>query len=160
MPETFTTAFAARLNSLCAVEVKEAADGDVMAPGRVLIAPGNRHTMLRRSGRRYSVAVSEGALVSRHRPSVDVLFRSVAQAAGPGAVGAILTGMGDDGAQGLLEMRQAGAYTIAQDEASCVVFGMPKEAIARGAVQQVVPLAGIAAAILAAARPSAGRRTG
>lgn len=157
MPETFTTAFAARLDRLCGVEVREAADGDVVASGRVLIAPGNRHAIVQHDGGRYRVYLSDGPLVSRHRPSVDVLFRSVAQAAGARAVGAILTGMGDDGARGLFEMRQAGARTIAQDEATCVVFGMPKEAIARGAVQEVVPLDGVAAAILQAGRPAGGK---
>jgi len=148
MPETFTTAFAARLNALCAAEVSEARDGEQVLAGRVLVAPGNRHLTLRREGGRYVAQVAEGPLVSRHRPSVDMLFRSVARAAGARAVGAILTGMGADGAEGLLEMRTAGARTLAQDEASCVVFGMPKEAIARGAAQRVVPLDGMAAAIL------------
>jgi two-component system chemotaxis response regulator CheB len=154
MPELFTRAFAQRLDSLCRIEVKEAADGDRVWEGRALIAPGNRHTMLRRSGAHYIVRVADGPLVSRHRPSVNVLFRSVAQAAGPNAVGVIMTGMGDDGADGLLEMRQAGARTIAQDEASCVVFGMPREAIARGGVQEVAPLPRIARQILAFARHS------
>ncbi len=161
MPEAFTTAFAARLDALCAVEVREAADGDLVVAGRVLLAPGNRHMMLRRSSGRYAVEVADGPLVSRHRPSVDVLFRSVAQAAGSRAVGAILTGMGDDGAQGLLEMRQAGARTIAQDEATCIVFGMPKEAIARGAVHEVVPLDRIGATVLSASlRAGADGRAG
>jgi two-component system, chemotaxis family, protein-glutamate methylesterase/glutaminase len=150
MPETFTTAFAARLNAACAAEVREARDGDVVRPGLVLIAPGNRHLSLRRERDCYVAQIIDGPLVSRHRPSVDVLFRSVAQAAGPRAVGAILTGMGEDGAAGLLEMSQAGAYTIAQDEASCVVFGMPREAIERGAARVVVPLPAVAAAILGA----------
>lgn len=149
MPEVFTAAFAARLDTLCAVEVKEAADGDVVRSGRVLIAPGDRHTMVRRVGAQYSVWVSDGPLVSRHRPSVDVLFRSVAQVAGCHASAAILTGMGADGAEGLLEMRTAGAFTVAQDEATCVVFGMPREAIKRGAATQVLPLDLVAAAILA-----------
>jgi two-component system chemotaxis response regulator CheB len=140
MPEKFTAAFARRLNDLCAVSVKEAEDGDVVLRGQVLIAPGNRHMLLQRSGARYYVAVKDGPLVSRHRPSVDVLFRSAAQFAGSNAVGILMTGMGDDGAKGLLEMRQAGASTMAQDEASCVVFGMPKEAIALGAADKVVPL--------------------
>jgi len=148
MPEHFTAAFAERLNRTCRIEVKEAADGDRVIEGRALIAPGNRHTLLRRSGPHYVVEVAEGPLVSRHRPSADVLFRSTALAAGANALGVILTGMGDDGAVGLLEMKQAGAATIAQDEASCVVFGMPKEAIARGAVDDVVPLDQIPAAIL------------
>jgi two-component system chemotaxis response regulator CheB len=149
MPEVFTRAFAARLDTLCTAEVKEAADGDELRPGRVLIAPGDRHTMLRRSGSGYVVAVTDGPLVSRHRPSVDVLFRSVAQVAGRHAAGALLTGMGDDGAQGLLEMREAGAFTVAQDEASCVVFGMPREAIKRGAARHVLPLDHIAGVLLA-----------
>ncbi len=140
MPEHFTRAFADRLNSLCAMEVKEAEDGDTLAPGRVLIAPGNRHMVLRRSGATYFVQVKDGPLVSRHRPSVDVLFRSAARYAGRNAVGVLLTGMGSDGAEGLLEMRKAGAETVAQDEQSCVVFGMPKEAIALGAATHVSPL--------------------
>lgn len=148
MPEGFTAAFAQRLNQTCRIEVKEAANGDRIAAGRALIAPGNLHTLVRRNGAQYVVEVSDGPLVSRHRPSVDVLFRSVAQSAGLNAVGVIMTGMGNDGAEGLKEMRQAGAYTLAQDEASCVVFGMPKEAIERGAVDRVVNLSGIAAAIL------------
>ena len=148
MPEAFTRAFAERLDRSCRIEVKEAADGDRVLEGRALVAPGNRHLMLRRSGGHYAVEVADGPLVSRHRPSVDVLFRSVARAAGPNAVGAILTGMGDDGASGLLEMRQAGAATLAQDEASCVVFGMPKEAIERGAADDVVPLDQMASALL------------
>jgi two-component system chemotaxis response regulator CheB len=140
MPEGFTGAFARRLNECCDVSVKEAASGDDLHPGRVLIAPGDRHLIVHRRGPHYYVEVTRGPLVSRHRPSVDVLFRSVATSAGPNAVGAILTGMGDDGADGLLEMKRAGARTIAQDEASSVVFGMPKEAIARRAVDQVVSL--------------------
>jgi len=152
MPELFTAAFARRLNDLCRVEVREAANGDRVIEGRALIAPGNRHTRLRRSGAHYTVEVSDGPLVSRHRPSVDVLFQSVARAAGPNAIGVILTGMGDDGADGLLDMHRAGAVTIAQDEASCVVFGMPKEAIARGAVEDVLALQRIPEALLAGAR--------
>lgn len=148
MPEIFTAAFALRLGQICRIEVKEAADGDRVITGRALIAPGNRHMILVRSGAHYAVKVTDGALVSRHRPSVDVLFRSVAQAAGPNAVGVIMTGMGDDGAEGLLEMKRAGAATLAQDEATCVVFGMPKEAIDRGAVDEVVPLPRILTAIL------------
>ncbi len=128
--------------------MKEAEDGDPVLEGRALIAPGNRHLLLRLDGDRYTVAVTDGALVSRHRPSVDVLFRSIAQTAGANAVGAILTGMGDDGAAGLLEMKQAGASTLAQDEETCVVFGMPRESIARGGVDEVVPLHQMAAAIL------------
>jgi len=144
MPEHFTRTFAQRLDSLCEVSVKEAEDGDTVMRGHVLIAPGGRHTLLQRQGARYLVSVREGPLVSRHRPSVDVLFRSAAQSAGANAVGVILTGMGDDGAQGLLEMRNAGARTFAQDEATSVVFGMPKEAIARGAAERVVPLGAVA----------------
>ncbi len=140
MPEKFTAALAARLNSLCEMEVKEATDGDRVLDGRVLIAPGGRHMQLQRSGARYVVAVRDGPLVNRHKPSVDVLFRSVAQCAGANAAGMILTGMGDDGARGLLTMRQAGAETTAQDEASCVVFGMPREAIRMGAAGEVLPL--------------------
>jgi two-component system, chemotaxis family, protein-glutamate methylesterase/glutaminase len=144
MPERFTKTFADRLNVLCTVEVKEAEDGDSVLPGRVLIAPGNKHMLLQRSGARYFVSIKEGPLVSRHRPSVDVLFRSAAKTAGSNAVGVILTGMGDDGAQGMQEMKEAGATTLAQDEASCVVFGMPKEAIARGCVDRILPLEQIA----------------
>ena len=148
MPEGFTAAFARRLNDNCAIEVREAADGDPMVPGRAYIAPGNRHTYVRRMGPTYFLEVRDGALVSRHRPSVNVLFRSVAQAAGPNAVGVLLTGMGDDGADGLLEMKRANAFTIAQDEASCVVFGMPREAILLGAAEEVLPLHRIPQAIL------------
>jgi len=152
MPESFTRAFAQRLDGLCEVSVKEAEDGDTVMRGHVLIAPGGlRHTMLERQGARYVVSVKEGPLVSRHRPSVDVLFRSAARSAGANAVGVIMTGMGDDGAKGLLEMRSAGARTLAQDEASSVVFGMPKEAIACGAAEKVVALDGIARALLQAA---------
>ncbi|ATQ68134.1 MULTISPECIES: protein-glutamate methylesterase/protein-glutamine glutaminase [Methylosinus] len=158
MPEHFTAAFARRLNGLCRVEVKEAEDGDLVHAGRVLIAPGNRHMLLQRNGTRYHVAIKDGPLVSRHRPSVDVLFRSAAQCAGANAIGVIMTGMGDDGAKGLLEMKQAGARTIAQDEQSCVVFGMPKEAIAIGAAEKIVPLGGVAREILIneLAEPSVG----
>src|SRR5581483_2821308 len=148
MPEHFTAAFARRLNELCRIEVKEAADGDRMTEGRALIAPGNHHLRLHRSGAHYVARVSQGAVVSRHRPSVDVLFRSVAWAAGPNAVGVILTGMGDDGAARMLEMREEGAATIAQDEKTSVVFGMPKEAILRGAAAEVVPLPLIPSIIL------------
>lgn len=148
MPEGFTAAFAQRLNASSKVEVKEAAYGDAIQPGRVLIAPGNQHLLVRRSGTRLYAQVTNGPLVSRHRPSIDVLFRSVAQAAGASATGVILTGMGDDGAAGLVEMRGAGAYTIAQDEATSVVFGMPKEAIARGGVYEVLPLDRIGEALL------------
>jgi len=148
MPEKFTASFAKRLNSLCEVDVKEAEDGDSVLRGRVLIAPGNLHTMIERSGANYRVSVRPGPLVSRHRPSVDVLFRSAARSAGSNAVGVIMTGMGDDGARGLEEMKQAGARTMAQDEGSSVVFGMPKEAIARGCVDKIAPLSQIAPEIL------------
>jgi two-component system chemotaxis response regulator CheB len=148
MPEGFTAAFAKRLNGICRIEIKEAADGDKVVPGRAYIAPGNRQTLVRRLGSTYFLEVRDGPLVSRHRPSVNVLFRSVAQAAGSSAIGILMTGMGDDGADGLLEMKQADALTIAQDEASCVVFGMPREAILRGAVHEVLSLSRIPSAIL------------
>lgn len=151
MPEMFTRAFAERLNKDCGIEVKEAMNGDRVRNGCALIAPGNHHMLLHRSGAHYIVEVMVGPLVSRHRPSVDVLFRSVAKSAGQNAVGVIMTGMGNDGAQGLLEMRNAGARTIAQDEASCVVFGMPKEAIALGAAEVVAPLSKIAGNTVSAA---------
>ena len=144
MPEQFTAAFASRLNGLCQIEVKEAQNNDRVIQGRALIAPGGKHMLLRRNGAQYFVEVVDGPLVNRHRPSVDVLFRSVAKCAGANALGVIMTGMGDDGAVGLLEMRKAGAQTLAQDEKSCVVFGMPKEAYKRGAVGRFVPLEGIA----------------
>ncbi|MCM2401592.1 chemotaxis response regulator protein-glutamate methylesterase [Rhizobium sp. S153] len=150
MPEKFTAAFARRLDSLCEVAVKEAVDGDPVLRGHVLIAPGDKHMLLERQGARYHVSVRTGPLVSRHRPSVDVLFRSAARSAGSNAMGVIMTGMGDDGARGMEEMHQAGAFNVAQDEASSVVFGMPKEAIARGGVDRVVPLDQIAREILAA----------
>jgi two-component system chemotaxis response regulator CheB len=152
MPEKFTAAFAKRLDSLCAVEVKEAEDGDAVLRGRVLIAPGNRHTSLQRKVSQYCVSVTDGPLVSRHRPSVNVLFRSAAQSAGRSAIGILMTGMGDDGADGLLEMRKAGAATVAQDEATSVVFGMPKEAIERGGACKIVPLEQIAGEIAQAGR--------
>jgi two-component system chemotaxis response regulator CheB len=148
MPPRFTTAFANRLNDLCEMEVREAKDGDSVLPGLALIAPGNYHMLLRRSGARYYVEVKTGPLVCHQRPSVDVLFHTVAQYVGANAVGVILTGMGRDGAKGMQEMRNAGARTIAQDEASCVVFGMPKEAIRQGGVEHVVPLRDIPNAIL------------
>jgi len=148
MPEHFTAAFAKRLNEICEITVKEAENDDTVVTGRALIAPGNRHMLLKRSGARFYVELVDGPLVSRHRPSVDVLFRSAARFAGGNAIGAIMTGMGDDGAQGLKEMHDGGSWTIAQDEATCVVFGMPNEAIKKGAVEQVVPLGGIAGAIL------------
>jgi two-component system, chemotaxis family, protein-glutamate methylesterase/glutaminase len=152
MPEAFTRAFANRLDGLCNISVKEAETNDTVLRGRALIAPGNHHMLLKRSGARYYVEIKEGPLVCRHRPSVDVLFRSAARYAGQNAVGVIMTGMGDDGARGMLEMKQAGAMTIAQDEASCIVFGMPKEAIQRGAVDKVLPLLSLAAAIVTCSR--------
>lgn len=148
MPEMFTKSFANRLNEICRITVKEAENGDSIIRGRALIAPGNQHMMINRSGARYYVEIKGGDLVNRHRPSVDVLFRSVSRFAGPNAVGVILTGMGDDGAKGLLEMKDAGAMTIAQDEKSCVVFGMPKEAIKLEAAQKIMPLNQIASAML------------
>ena len=149
MPEKFTAAFASRLDQLCDITVKEAENNDRVIPGRALIAPGGRHMLLRRAGAQYFVEVVDGPLVNRHRPSVDVLFRSVARAAGNNALGVIMTGMGDDGAAGLLEMHKAGAFTVAQDEQSCVVYGMPKEAVKRGAVDKIVPLDQIDREILA-----------
>ena len=150
MPERFTRAFAHRLDGLCRISVKEAESDDTVIRGRALIAPGNRHTLLKRSGARYYVEVRDGPLVCRHRPSVDVLFRSASRYAGKNAIGVIMTGMGDDGAKGMLEMKEAGAYTIAQDENTCVVFGMPKEAIKLRAVDEVIPLEAIARAVLRA----------
>jgi two-component system chemotaxis response regulator CheB len=148
MPEKFTAAFAARLDSLCQITVQEARNNDRVIQGRALIAPGGKHMLLRRNGAQYFVEVMDGPLVNRHRPSVDVLFRSVAKSAGANALGVIMTGMGDDGAAGLLEMRNAGARTIAQDEESCVVYGMPKEAVKRGAVERTVALNAIDKEIL------------
>jgi two-component system chemotaxis response regulator CheB len=152
MPELFTRAFANRLDGLCSITVKEAETNDTVIRGRALIAPGNHHLLLKRSGARYYVEVKDGPLVCRHRPSVDVLFRSAARYAGRNVVGVILTGMGDDGARGMLEMKQAGALTIAQDEATCVVFGMPKEAIKLNGVDKILPLQSVAGAILMHAR--------
>lgn len=151
MPAGFTGPFAERLDGLCAMEVRQAADGDALVPGVVLLAPGNKHMVVERSGASYQVRVRNGPLVHHQRPSVDVLFHSVARAAGRNTVGAILTGMGSDGARGLLAMKQAGGWTIAQDEASCVVFGMPKEAIRLDAADAVVPLNRVASAIMEAA---------
>jgi two-component system chemotaxis response regulator CheB len=148
MPEKFTASFAARLDGLCQISVAEAKSGDRVVPGRALIAPGGRHMLLRRSGAQYHVDVVDGPLVNRHRPSVDVLFRSVARCAGANALGIIMTGMGDDGATGLLEMRSSGARTVAQDEATCVVYGMPKEAVLRGAADRIVPLQSIGQEIM------------
>ena len=152
MPAHFTTSFAQRLNSECAVSVKEAEEGDHVIPGHVLIAPGGLHMLLQRSGANYFVTLRDGPPVCRQKPSVEVLFNSVEKYAGPNAVGAILTGMGDDGATGLLTMRQAGAHTIAQDEQSCVVFGMPKEAIARTAAEKIAPLSRVAETLINFAR--------
>ena len=152
MPEKFTAMFAERLNSLCQIEVLEAKNGDRVIPGRALIAPGGKHMMLRRNGAQYVVDVADGPLVNRHKPSVDVLFRSVAKFAGANALGIIMTGMGDDGARGMKEMHDAGAKTIAQDEQSCVVFGMPKEAIKLGVVDQTIPLNQIPSAIVSYGR--------
>lgn len=147
MPEHFTASFAARLDELCRIQVREAAHGDRILRGQALIAPGNRHLIVKRSGAMYHVELNDGPLVSRHRPSVDVLFRSVARYAGANAIGVIMTGMGDDGAKGLKEMKEAGARTIAQDEATCVVYGMPKVAVELGGVDQVLPLEAIAPAV-------------
>jgi two-component system chemotaxis response regulator CheB len=148
MPENFTAAFAKRLDSICRITVKEAKDNDTVVRGRALIAPGNHHALLKRSGARYYVEIKDGPLVSRHRPSVDVLFRSAARYAGKNAVGVIMTGMGDDGAHGMKEMHDAGAFTIAQDEASCVVYGMPQEAVKLGGVNKIMPLQSIAHEVL------------
>ncbi|MCA9619359.1 MAG: chemotaxis response regulator protein-glutamate methylesterase, partial [Myxococcales bacterium] len=150
MPERFTAMLAHRLNDLCQLEVREAGNGDRVVAGRALIAPGGKHMLLRRSGEHYLVEVADGPLVNRHRPSVDVLFRSVARYAGANALGVIMTGMGDDGCDGMRQMRDAGAHTIAQNEATCVVFGMPRRAIEAGAVCEVLPLADIAQAMLGA----------
>jgi two-component system chemotaxis response regulator CheB len=144
MPEMFTKSFANRLNEQCKINVKEAENRDPILRGHALIAPGNKHTLVKRSGARYYVEVVDGPLVNRHRPAVDVLFRSTAQYAGANAVGIIMTGMGDDGANGMVEMKEAGAFNIAQDEKSCVVFGMPKEAIKRNVVDKILPLDQIA----------------
>ncbi|MDH4234459.1 MAG: chemotaxis response regulator protein-glutamate methylesterase [Gallionella sp.] len=148
MPEHFTKSFADRLNGLCRISVKEAEHNERVLPGHAYIAPGHSHLLLKRSGANYMTVLDQGPLVNRHRPSVDVLFRSAANVAGGNALGIILTGMGKDGVVGLMEMKQAGSHTIAQDEASCVVFGMPKEAIAAGAVQEVLPLQSIACHVL------------
>jgi two-component system chemotaxis response regulator CheB len=148
MPEKFTAAFAKRLDGICEMEVREAANGDCVIPGRVLIAPGGRHMLLKRSGAQYRVDVVDGPPVSRHRPSVDVLFRSVSKAAGRNALGIIMTGMGDDGARGLKEMHEAGAKTLAESERTCVVYGMPKEAVKLGGVDHSLPLHEIPGAIM------------
>lgn len=148
MPKNFTAKFAERLNGLCKLEVREAKNGDRVLRGLALIAPGGQHMMLRRSGTSYYVEIADGPLVNRHKPSVDVLFRSVAQTAGRNAMGVILTGMGDDGARGMKEMHDAGARTVAEDESTCVVFGMPKEAIKFGGVDRVVALGSISVEII------------
>ncbi|OIP09546.1 MAG: chemotaxis protein CheB [Betaproteobacteria bacterium CG2_30_59_46] len=149
MPEAFTKSFAQRLDNLCRISVKEAENGDRILPGHAFIAPGHSHLLVKRSGANYVCELSDGPPVNRHRPSVDVLFRSAANHVGKNAIGVILTGMGKDGAKGMLEMKQAGAFNFAQDEASCVVFGMPKEAILTGGVDEVVPLQGMAARVMA-----------
>ncbi|MBF0224870.1 MAG: chemotaxis response regulator protein-glutamate methylesterase [Desulfobacterales bacterium] len=148
MPENFTASFAKRLNEICRIEVKEAKNDDSVLRGRALIAPGNKHILLKRSGAKYYVEVKDGPLVTRHRPSVDVLFRSAARYGGSNIIGVIMTGMGDDGAQGMLEMKNAGAINIAQDEATSVVFGMPQEAIKKGGVDKILPLGLIAGAVI------------
>lgn len=148
MPEMFTKQFAKRLHETCKISVSEATNGDAVISGHALIAPGNKHLLLKRNGTKYHIEIKDGPLVNRHRPSVDVLFRSVARYAGKNSIGVILTGMGDDGAKGLLEMKEAGAYTIAQDEESCVVFGMPKEAIKLHAVDKILPLQQISGEII------------
>jgi two-component system, chemotaxis family, protein-glutamate methylesterase/glutaminase len=152
MPEKFTASFAAALDCKCAMTVREAENNDTVIRGTALIARGNRHTLLKRSGARYSVEVRDGPLASRHRPSVDDLFRSAARYAGSNALGVIMTGMGDDGARGLLELKEAKAKTLAQDEDGCVVFGMPNEAIKLGAVDKIVALGAIANEILTCVR--------
>lgn len=152
MPENFTRSFAERLNDTCIINVKEAENNDSVIPGKVLLAPGNKHTLLKRSGARYYVEIKEGPLVSRHRPSVDVLFRSASRYAGKNACGVIMTGMGDDGSKGMLEMKEAGSINIAQDERSCVVFGMPNEAIKAGAVDHILPLDSIAGKVISLCR--------
>jgi len=149
MPEKFTGAFAERLNGLCQIEVREAVNGDQVLPGRALIAQGGRHMLLKRSGAHYHVEIVDGPPVTRHRPSVDVLFRSIAKCAGKNALGIIMTGMGDDGAKGLKEMHDMGARTVGQDQDSCVVYGMPKEAVKLGAVHRELPLGRIAHEIAA-----------
>jgi len=148
MPEAFTKSFADRLNNLCRISVKEAEDGERILPGHAYVAPGHSHLLLKRSGANYMTELSQAPAVNRHRPSVDVLFRSAANYAGKNAIGVILTGMGKDGAAGMLEMKKAGAYNLAQDEATCVVFGMPKEAIAAGAVDETAPLHELAKRVL------------
>ena len=152
MPEKFTAAFADRLNGLCEADVVEAADGDRVLPGRILIAPGGRHMAIERNGAQYRARISDGPRINRHKPSVDVLFRSVAKCAGSNALGVIMTGMGDDGARGLLQMHEAGAQTVGQNEETCVVYGMPNSAMKLGAVDQEVGLPSIANVIMRFAR--------
>jgi two-component system, chemotaxis family, protein-glutamate methylesterase/glutaminase len=158
MPPGFTKSFAQRLDSLCKISVKEAADGERILPGHAYIAPGDFHLLVRKSGANYVTALSHDEPVNRHRPSVEVLFRSAAQCVGANAIGIMLTGMGKDGAAAMLEMKRAGAFNVAQDEATCVVFGMPKEAIAAGGVDEVLPLGGISARVLGALRGGGGVR--
>jgi two-component system chemotaxis response regulator CheB len=148
MPEHFTASFAERLNRLCQMEVREAKDGDYVVPGLVLIAPGNHHMLVGKSGARYFVRLKQGPAVHHQRPSVDVLFQSVAKNVGKNALGVILTGMGADGAKGMLEMHDAGAFTVAQDEKSCIVFGMPKEAIKMNAADKIVPLTEVTSTVM------------
>ena len=148
MPAGFTTSFAERLNGRCALEVREAKNGDTLIPGRVLIAPGNYHMLIKRSGAEYFVEVREGPLVEKHRPSVDVLFTSASQSLGANGIGVMLTGMGADGAKGMLKLRQAGGHNIAQDESTCVVYGMPRAAMELGACQEQLPLSDIANRIM------------
>jgi two-component system chemotaxis response regulator CheB len=159
MPEAFTKSFAARLDSLCRISVKEAEDAERVLPGHAYVAPGNWHLLLKRSGANYMTQLSDGPPVNRHRPSVDVLFRSAAEHAGRNVLGVILTGMGKDGAQGMLAMKEAGAYNFAQDEASCVVFGMPKEAIAVGATDEILPIRDMAQAVMRRLHASGVRTT-
>lgn len=154
MPQHFTAAFSKRLDGICRISVKEAADGDTVIPGRALIAPGNYHMLLKRSGARYYVQIKEGPLVCRHRPSVDVLFRSVARYAGMNAIGIIMTGMGDDGSRGMAEMKNSGAYNLAQDEETCIVFSMPHEAIKTGAVDRISALESLGPDMMRAYRSS------
>lgn len=152
MPPGFTTSYAARLNSLCRIMVKEASDGERVLPGHAYIAPGGLHLSVERSGANYLARVTDGEPVNRHRPSVEVLFRSAARVVGANAIGVMLTGMGADGARAMLEMREAGSWNIVQDEASCVIFGMPREAIAHGAAHEILPLSSIARRLIERAR--------
>lgn len=160
MPEAFTKSFAERLDSQCRITVKEAANNERILPGHAYIAPGHSHLKVRRDGGNYVTVLDRSPPVNYHRPSVELLFRSVAECAGPNAIGIMLTGMGKDGAAGLLEMHHAGAYNLAQDEASSVVYGMPREAAALGAVDEIVPLAGIAQRVLERLGRSSALRAG